>query len=69
MTTPFRVFRRSQLHTQCEECHVVVDLTRVGACRRCKRVLCNRHLHGTFWRRLAVDLGAESVCLRCRQKP
>lgn len=66
MTAPLRVFRRSNLYTQCEQCHATVDLTRAGACPRCKRVLCNKHLHGSFFRRLMTDLGAATLCLRCR---
>lgn len=43
-----------------------VDLTRAGACARCRRILCNTHLHGSFLRRLIVDVGAEALCVRCR---
>lgn len=60
-------FRRSNIWTQCEECRQTVDLTRIGACRQCRRVLCNTHLYGSFIRRLAADLGADVVCLRCRE--
>ena len=66
MTSPFRPFQRSQLYTQCEECRLSVDLTRAGACERCRRILCNTHLHGSFLRRLIVDIGAKSLCVRCR---
>ena len=65
---PFQVFRHSDLWTQCDECRLTFDLTRVGACARCRRVLCNSHLHGSFFRRLLVDLGAEPVCLKCRER-
>jgi hypothetical protein len=68
MTSPFRVFRSSGLWTDCEECRLRVNLSSAGACRRCRRVLCNSHLHGSFFRRLLVDLGAEPVCLRCRRE-
>ena len=67
MSTPFRVFRRSELWTQCEECKLTFDLSRLGACARCRRVLCNAHLHGSFVRRLLVDFGAEAACLKCRE--
>jgi hypothetical protein len=67
VTSPFRLFRRSNLITECEECRLPVDLTRAGACTRCRRVLCNTHLHGSFFRRLLVDLMASPpVCVRCR---
>ena len=68
MTTPLRMFGRSNLWTQCEECKRSVDLSGAGACARCKRVLCHAHLHGSFVRRLLVDLGAEPVCLTCRRQ-
>lgn len=68
MTSPFRVFRSSGLWTQCEECRLQVNLSSAGACRRCRRILCNKHLHGSFVRRLLVDLGADAVCLRCRRE-
>lgn len=68
MTSPFRVFRSSGLWTQCEECRLRVNLSRAGACRRCRRILCNTHLHGSFLRRLLVDFGAEPLCLRCRRE-
>ena len=66
MTSPFRPFRRSNLFTQCEECRATVDLTRAGACSQCRRILCDAHLHGSFFRRLYVDLGADALCVRCR---
>ncbi|HJQ18970.1 MAG TPA: hypothetical protein VJ867_01390 [Gemmatimonadaceae bacterium] len=67
MTSPLRIFRRSNLLTECEECRLPVDLSRAGGCARCRRVLCNRHLHGSFWRRLIVDVMAQApVCVRCR---
>ena len=67
MSTPFRVFCRSELWTQCEECTRTFDLSRLGACPRCRRVLCHAHLYGSFFRRLLVDLGSEAVCLKCRE--
>ena len=68
MSSPLRVFRRSDLWTQCEECKLSVDLSRAGACTLCRRILCNTHLHGSFMRRLLVDLGAPLVCIRCRRE-
>lgn len=67
MTSPFRPFRNSQFFTDCEECRRRVNLSSAGACSRCRRILCNAHLHGSFFRRLHVDMGAEAVCVKCRQ--
>lgn len=64
----FTVFKASELWTDCEQCRLRVNLSRAGACRRCRRVLCNTHLHGSFVRRLLVDLGAEPLCVRCRHE-
>jgi hypothetical protein len=69
-TTPamakFGIFRDTELATDCDECGGRVDLLKGGACVRCRRILCFRHLHGSFVRRLATDLGAETLCIRCR---
>jgi len=68
VSQPFRVFRRSNLLTECEECRLPVDLSRAGGCARCRRVLCNRHLYGSFVRRLIADvLATAPVCVRCRE--
>lgn len=67
MTSPFKVFRSSSLWTDCEECHLRVNLSQAGACANCRRVLCNTHLHGSFVRRLIVDMGfAKALCPKCR---
>ena len=66
MTSPMRLFRRSDLSTHCEQCKLSYDLTQMGACRECRRVLCNTHLHGSFWQRLKVDFGSPAVCVKCR---
>ncbi|HEU4722488.1 MAG TPA: hypothetical protein VFS59_14105 [Gemmatimonadaceae bacterium] len=62
----FGFFRDSDLATDCDECGGRVDLLKGGACLRCRRILCFTHLHGSFVRRLATDLGAETLCVRCR---
>lgn len=69
MSQPFGMFRRSDLVTECEACRLPVDLSRAGACVKCRRVLCNGHLHGSFIRRLVVDLnlGAQPICTTCRE--
>ena len=67
MPSPFAVFRESNLWTDCEECRLRVNLSRAGACTKCKRILCYTHLHGSFVRRLLIDLGiGENVCIKCR---
>jgi hypothetical protein len=64
--TKFGIFRDSELATDCDQCGGRVDLLKGGACVRCRRILCFRHLHGSFVRRLAADLGAQTLCVRCR---
>lgn len=62
----FEVFRSTQVTTDCDECGGRVDLIKGGVCVRCRRILCYRHLHGSFVRRLLTDLGAQTLCVRCR---
>ena len=64
--TKFGIFRDSELATDCDQCGGRVDLLKGGACVRCRRILCFTHLHGSFVRRLATDLGAQTLCVRCR---
>jgi hypothetical protein len=64
----FGIFRDTELATDCDECGGRVDLLKGGACVRCRRILCFMHLHGSFVRRLATDLGAETLCVRCRTR-
>ena len=67
MTRKVRVFARTDLGTECEICGARFDLIGGGACVKCRRVLCGRHLYGSWLRRLMVDLGAAPVCCMCRQ--
>jgi hypothetical protein len=53
--------------TDCDACGRRFDLIGGGACTRCRRILCQQHLHGTWLRRLAVDFGAASLCVDCRR--
>ncbi len=62
----FEIFRSSQISTDCDQCSGRVDLLKGGVCERCRRILCYAHLHGSWLRRLAADLGADTVCLTCR---
>lgn len=66
MPRPFRVFLQTEMRTECEVCGARFDLVKGGACVKCRRVLCAQHLHGSWARRLAVDLGAEPICVQCR---
>ena len=65
----FEIFRNSQVSTDCDQCGGRVDLIKGGVCTRCRRILCFNHLHGSFVRRLLADLGAGSICVRCRANP
>lgn len=59
-------FRSTDVTTDCDQCSGRVDLIKGGVCVRCRRILCYRHLHGTFLRRLLTDLGAKTLCVQCR---
>ena len=61
-----RFFARSEMATECDECGLRFDLIHGGICVRCRRILCFRHLHGSWTRRLLTDLGAAVLCPRCR---
>jgi hypothetical protein len=53
--------------TECDVCGRRFDLIAGGACVRCRKILCERHLHGSWLRRLLVDFGADPICCACRQ--
>lgn len=59
-------FRSTEVTTDCDQCGGRVDLIKGGVCERCRRILCYRHLHGSFVRRLMTDLGARTLCVNCR---
>ena len=61
------MFARTDLGTECEICGARFDLIGGGACVKCRRALCSRHLYGSWFRRLLVDFGAPPVCCACRQ--
>ena len=62
----FEFFRSSQITTDCDECGGRADMLKGGVCTRCRRILCYRHLHGAFLRRLLADLTGRTTCVRCR---
>ena len=61
-----RYFLRSEFGTECDACGARFDVSSGGTCPTCRRILCGRHLHGSWLRRLRVDLGAASTCVDCR---
>ena len=61
-----RWFRDSDISTDCDQCGGRVDVVKGGVCTRCRRILCFTHLYGSFVRRLLADLGAATICVRCR---
>ena len=62
-----RFFQRSLLGTECDACGGRVDLMQGGACDTCRRILCFRHLYGSWLARLRSEvLGAPPRCVECR---
>lgn len=64
----YEIFRSSQVSTDCDQCGGRVDLLKGGVCTRCRRILCYRHLHGSWLRRLLADIGAATLCVQCRTR-
>ena len=60
------VFQQTNMKTECDACGVRFDLIHGGVCERCKRILCFRHLHGSWFQRLRTDFGAAAICNDCR---
>jgi hypothetical protein len=67
MSRRIRLFRHTEMATECDVCGLRFDLISGGACLRCRKILCARHLHGSWLRRLLVDFGADPICRACRQ--
>ncbi|HMA22752.1 MAG TPA: hypothetical protein VKP00_02130 [Gemmatimonadaceae bacterium] len=67
MSRRIRLFRHTEMATECDVCGRRFDLISGGACVRCRKILCERHLHGSWIRRLLVDFGADPICCACRQ--
>jgi hypothetical protein len=61
-----KFLRKSIFSTECDECHRPFAVNTGGVCERCRRILCNVHLHGTLWRKVAIAFGAPYLCVRCR---
>lgn len=60
------IFRETDVKTNCDDCGVFFDLVQGGVCDSCRRILCYRHLHGSWVQRLKAELTRKSVCLSCR---
>jgi hypothetical protein len=56
----------TEMSTECDVCGRRFDLVGGGVCMRCRKALCPAHLHGSWLRRLLVDLGAQPLCVACR---
>jgi hypothetical protein len=52
--------------TECDQCRKLFPVNTGGVCDRCRRILCNDHLHGSFVRRIAIALGVPNRCTDCR---
>jgi hypothetical protein len=62
-----RMFRETDLQTECDACNARFDLVSGGVCEQCKRILCARHLHGSWLRRMRHELGGKAICVKCRK--
>ena len=60
------VFKRAEFRTECDECGKTFPVNTGGVCDNCRRILCNAHLHGSVFRRIAIALGAPYRCVNCR---
>ena len=60
------ILRKSMFRTDCDQCGEKFPVNSGGVCERCRRILCNKHLHGSFVRRVAIAMGASYVCVDCR---
>ena len=60
------IFTKALVRTECDICDYRFDPIHGGVCDKCQRILCMKHLHGSWIRRLWVDLGAANVCVECR---
>ena len=62
------LFQKPTMATECDACGARFDLIHGGVCAACQRILCRTHLHGSWVRRMQVDLGARPVCVACRRE-
>ena len=52
------VFKKSIFFSECDRCHVRFHIGAGGVCERCRKILCDNHLHGSLVRRIQVSFGA-----------
>ena len=69
MVERLRFFRESDMRTECEVCGRRFDLMKGGICELCRRILCERHLHGSWVRRIIADVRGTHLCVECRARP
>ena len=46
------VFKKSIFFSECDRCHVRFHIGAGGVCERCRKILCDNHLHGSLVRRI-----------------
>ena len=59
-------FRRTNLRIDCDACGTHFDLMTGGTCERCRRILCARHLHGSWLMRMVHEFRRPVTCVDCR---
>ncbi len=64
--TRLRFFQQSMFSTECDACGGRVDVVQGGACDSCRRILCFRHLYGSWLARLRAEFGGATRCVDCR---
>ena len=66
MAEKIRYLRRTDMSIDCDVCGVHFDLITGGTCERCRRILCARHLHGSWLRRMIHEFRRPVLCGDCR---
>jgi hypothetical protein len=61
-----RYLRQTDLRLDCDACGAAFDLMTGGTCERCRRILCERHLHGSWLVRMVHEFRRPVTCVRCR---
>jgi hypothetical protein len=59
------LFRPTTLVLECDSCRTRFDPIEGGVCPTCERLLCNRHLYGSWLRRFRGYFGVRTVCVDC----